>query len=212
MAFFTPKRAALPVQLGAAHAASSSSSQPPPTILPFTPPTAAQFPTAASNTMESGPHLECSGHERRPVHAEDFESVDLDADLNTDLVGIARRNVEGTPPPFLRLQDLRNAVNHLPTAINVALSGDELARFSGDPVAEACLFNNPWEMVTETLDSLFAADARLIDVVALVCRGANGMDGLCNWLDRCINELDIASDLLEGTIQVSRMLQAISFM
>lgn len=108
--------------------------------------------------------LEYSGEEHPLIN---FKTVNLE----TDLIEIdAQHDMEGTlpPPPPLRLRDLQNAVSYLPTFVNIALSGGELAQFSGEPVAEVCYFNDPWDMVTEALNTLFDVDAHVYDVVGLI--------------------------------------------
>ncbi|KAF7970371.1 hypothetical protein HWV62_24292 [Athelia sp. TMB] len=108
------------------------------------------------------------------------------------------------------LQQLQTAVRRLPISVGLALPSDELARFSGDPVAAAEGFDDPWEMVDQALNSVIGFGKNEDEISRLVRRGPLGMDGLCNWLARCIAELKVDPILLEGKMQ--RLINAIQLL
>ena len=108
------------------------------------------------------------------------------------------------------ITQLRAATSRLPNTIPLGTSTDELAHFSGDPEEELGIYDDPWEMVDQSLNAVLGYGRTTAEIAGLVQRGLNGMDGLSNWLSVCIKRLGIDPILLEGKIK--RLLDAVALL
>jgi hypothetical protein len=52
------------------------------------------------------------------------------------------------------ITQLQAATSRLPNTIPLATSTDELARFSGDPEEESGIYNDPWEIIDQSLNAV----------------------------------------------------------
>jgi hypothetical protein len=102
------------------------------------------------------------------------------------------------------------AVSNLSDSVALAKPSDDIARFSGDPEDESYSYEDPWEMVDNALNLLVGYRKSTAEVVGLIRRGQSGIDGLCNWLEICLNKLNIDAVLLEG--KVTRIKDAMKFL
>ncbi len=66
-----------------------------------------------------------------------------------------------------------------------------------------------WEYIDCMLNRVISFGKPIEELAALLKCGSHGMDGLCQWLDLCINNFNISESLLEGKIQ--RVLNAIDY-
>jgi hypothetical protein len=76
-----------------------------------------------------------------------------------------------------------------------------LAQFLAPLVIDPDEYEDAWEMVDETLNSVIGYGASVAAVAAIIQRGRFGMNGLCDWLDMCILQYGIDPKLLEGKVQ-----------
>jgi len=65
-------------------------------------------------------------------------------------------------------------------------------------------------MVDQALNAVIVYARTTADIAGLICKGRNGMDRLCNWLEVCIEVLRINPVLLEG--KMSRLLEAMALL
>jgi hypothetical protein len=139
----------------------------------------------------------------------EISPLDFDIDVHQDSdkpVFMA----QGTLPGMRMITQLRAAILQLPEAVALATPADELARFSGDPADESRNYDDPWEMVDQALNAVVGYGRTTADIAGLIRKGRNGMDGLCNWLEVCIEVLRIDPVLLEG--KMSRLLEAMALL
>ena len=65
-------------------------------------------------------------------------------------------------------------------------------------------------MVDQVLNAVVNYGRTTADIAGLIRKGRNGMDGLCNWLEVCIEVLRIDPVLLEA--KMSRLLEAMALL
>jgi hypothetical protein len=94
----------------------------------------------------------------------------------------------------------RAAALKLLDTIALAAPTDNIACFAGDPEEESCGYDDPWKMVNQALNMLVGYGKGTVEVAGLIRRGRLGIDGLCNWLEICVDKLHIDAMLLEGKV------------
>jgi hypothetical protein len=141
----------------------------------------------------------------------------LDATTQTDggtisaITPPALNSVESqTAPGTIMIAQLRAAASRLPDSVPLGIDTDDLARFSGDPEEESRYYEDPWEMVDQALNAVIGYNMGAAQIAGLIRRGKHGIDGLCNWLEACINTLRIDAVLLDG--KVKRLLDAMALL
>ncbi|KAI0042726.1 hypothetical protein FA95DRAFT_1682348 [Auriscalpium vulgare] len=116
-------------------------------------------------------------------------------------------NLLPVPSDLGLIPSLRAAAATLPSSVPLATYGDTLSRFSGEPRSELDPDDEPWEYVDKTLNVAIGYGVTSAQLADILRRGPLGLDALCNWLEKCVQDLDINAVLLEGKIQ--RLLDAI---
>jgi hypothetical protein len=104
------------------------------------------------------------------------------------------------------LQQFRALVSNLPPSVPTACPTDVLAQFGGDllamarPVIDAG--EDPWEVVIDPLlNRTIGYGKSVVQIAEIVKRGDLGMDGFCNWISVCLDELNISPLLLEMKLE-----------
>lgn len=116
------------------------------------------------------------------------------------------------PPPSQEhpslLVQLRAASRSLPPSVPLGTIDELLAQFSSDPTFEVAEIDpdERWEYINKATDRVFGYGMSAQDLAPIIRRGIYGMDGVCTWLEICVNSLGIELVLLEGRIE--RMLEA----
>jgi hypothetical protein len=104
------------------------------------------------------------------------------------------------------LQRFRALVSNLPPSVPTACPTDVLAQFGGDLLAMARPVINagedPWEVVIDPLlNRTIGYGKSVVQIAEIVKRGDLGMDGFCNWISVCLDELKISPSLLEMKLE-----------
>ena len=151
----------------------------------------------------------------QPVDSEHMSAFGEVPGIGSDLDTYLEAHELPTTAPEVSLgvnmiTQLQVATSRLPNMIPLATSTDELARFSGDLEEASGICDDPWEMIDQSLNAVLGYGRTTADIMGLVRRGPNGMDGLCNWLSVCITKLNIDLALLEGKVQ--RLLDAMALL
>jgi hypothetical protein len=108
------------------------------------------------------------------------------------------------------IAQLRAAALKLPDTIALATPTDNIACFAGDLEEESCAYDDPWEMVDQALNILVGYGKSTVEVAGLIRRGRLGIDGLCNWLEICMNKLCSDAVLLKG--KVTHLIDAVALL
>lgn len=188
------------------------------------PSTSASEPPRLSSNLNSTDHESTSNlivfEEPRNEELQGFELMEhshspIDVDTyENNLMSPSIPHVDKSSPSESMLSQLRRATTRLPESIAFASPSDTLARFSGDPEAEAetyaAEYEDPWEMVDKSLNAVIGYGKTVAEIANLIRRGTLGMDGVCNWLEICLDRLHISPDLLEGKMQ--RFLDAMALL
>jgi hypothetical protein len=98
-------------------------------------------------------------------------------------------------PTSTLFQSLRNCIVTLPTSVPLASKADLLARFSGDPTLEVEVGEDPWESLDPALNSAIGYGASVGEIARIIRRGNYGMDGMYQWLVKCVVELKVNEGL-----------------
>ena len=104
-------------------------------------------------------------------------------------------------PTSALFQSLRNCIATLPTMVPLASKADLLARFSGDPMLEVEAGEDPWESLDRALNIVIGYGASVGEIAGIIRRGDYGIDGMYQWLKKCVVELKVDEGLLEMKIQ-----------
>ncbi|EDR01766.1 uncharacterized protein LACBIDRAFT_333030 [Laccaria bicolor S238N-H82] len=133
-------------------------------------------PTASSSTSTSLTpiHLFPTIPNRGPVRL---------APLSNDPHPITLGEVSSTH--ITLLNRFKAAINALPLVIPIGINSEDLAAFSGNPVALIDPDNKPWEVLDQVLNWF----------------GRFGMDGMYDWVKACVEGLHIGEALPKGKIQ-----------
>jgi hypothetical protein len=96
----------------------------------------------------------------------------------------------------------------IPLSVAEGRRDEPLATFSGDPaLAFEGLGDDLWTAVDRALNPVIGYDVTAIEISYIIRRGFYGMDGLCSWLECCVERLGVDPCLLEG--KIGRLLSAI---
>ena len=117
----------------------------------------------------------------------------IDNDENT--------NTNPLAAPQTLLEKLCQVINNLPYSVQLGVSTDTLAHFSGDPHSELEEGDEAWEMVDRALNQVIGFGATIEDISGMIQQGEFGMDRMLNWLTICICQLNINEVLLEMKIE-----------
>ena len=127
-----------------------------------------------------------------------------------DVDGTESSAVHDMDVPSL-LQRLSQLASTLPVTIPLAGPDDILARFANDPRDSVLPGEDPYETVIDrALSNSIGYNKDVIEVMQIIRRGALGIDGFCEWVRICIEEMEIAVPLLE--IRVSKVCEAMKMM
>lgn len=116
---------------------------------------------------------------------------------------------QGCIPPAIAvlLGQLRYASQQLPESVPLASENDVLAQFSmhlpmiGDD-------NEPSQILNQALQSVFRYQATIEELAPLVRRGSSGIEGLCDWFEKCGRKFRQRADLLIHEDKLERLLKA----
>ena len=108
------------------------------------------------------------------------------------------------------LNQFKAAIDSLPLVISIGINSDDLAAFSGNPVALIGPDDEPWEILDQVLNWLISYGATPEGIQSIIQWGQFGMDGMYKWVKACIKDLHINELLLEGKIQ--QLIEAMEFM
>jgi hypothetical protein len=174
---FFPKRNA-PIT---PHATTSSSTMPAPPLL------SGSHSNISALTKSSSVHVEAIDVDMFPQEASD--GGPLSPDPKPSLIH----------PSLQRLQDL---ATRLPSSIPLGQISDTIAIFSHDPRLNLVTDEDPWEtLVDPTLNRVIGYGKQTVEIAGLIRRGEYGIDGFCNYIKICINDLNIAPALLETRLE-----------
>ena len=104
-------------------------------------------------------------------------------------------------PPSALFQSLKNCIDTLPTTVESASKTNILARFSGDPILEVEEGTDPWESLDPALNIVVGYGASVEEIAGIIRRGDYGMDGMYQWLKKCVTVLNVDEVLLEKKVQ-----------
>jgi hypothetical protein len=139
----------------------------------------------------------------KSAHDDGSDSADVVAPIDVDTYDdtmIQFGDSMGVSLGAQLLAQLRAAASNLSDSIALAKPSDDIARFSRDPEDESHSYEDPWEMVDNALNLLVGYGKSTTEVVGLIQRGQSGIDRLCNWLEICLDKLNIDAVLLEGKV------------
>jgi hypothetical protein len=88
------------------------------------------------------------------------------------------------------VKQLWDATAKLPESQLIATRDDELFRFSGDAYEQFKNYEDPWEGIDKELNTIIGWSREPEDIAKIIRCGPLGMDGLCNWLEVCINRFE----------------------
>ena len=109
-----------------------------------------------------------------------------------------------TPSIIQRLVQLTST---LPNAIDEAGPDDILARFNSNPRLDVVDNEDVYEkLVDGMLNNTIGYQKTPQDLVPIIHRGPWGMDGFCQWIGICVNEMGVSVALLD--VQLEKMCKA----
>lgn len=104
-------------------------------------------------------------------------------------------------PTSTLFQLLQNCIATLPTMVPLASKADLLAHFSGDPTLEVKAGEDPWESLDLALNLVISYGISVGEIAGIIQHGDYEMDGMYQWLEKCVVELKVNEGLLEMKIQ-----------
>ncbi|TDL20018.1 hypothetical protein BD410DRAFT_899810 [Rickenella mellea] len=158
--------------------------------------TAAQIPKPPK-VPSPAPVLSTSRIPNNPVENDHPDIIDL-VDCEEYVTEHSETQTRTSLPTLS--ERLRSLAASLPASVPVGTRDDVLALFSGNPreLASGCTGDDAWEAIDPVLNRVIGFGKTSPELVPIIRRGPLGIDGLCSWLEICINELGINSALLEG--------------
>ncbi|KAE9394828.1 hypothetical protein BT96DRAFT_998151 [Gymnopus androsaceus JB14] len=109
--------------------------------------------------------------------------------------------LEGTASSSTGLtKPLRHLAVQLPLSVPIAEPTSAISAVTGDP---CLLVSDPveaWEILNPIIHSVFGYQSTADSIAHLVKRGPFGLDGFCNWVDACVEKLNVDEALLEPKV------------
>ena len=85
--------------------------------------------------------------------------------------------------------------------VKSALKTHLLACFSGDPTLEVEEGSDPWESLDPALNIVIGYGASVEEIAGIFWHGDYGMDGMYQWLKKCVMVLKVDEVLLKKKVQ-----------
>jgi hypothetical protein len=95
----------------------------------------------------------------------------------------------------------------LPLSVPIGRQDEPLACFAVNPENLVQAGQDAWEDVIDpTFNQVIGFGRTTVEIAGFIRRGEYGMDGFCNWTEKCLECLHIAPSLLE--MRLERVAQA----
>lgn len=107
---------------------------------------------------------------------------------------------EATSSSTSLTKSLRHLAVQLPHSFPIAKPTSVISAVTGDP---CLLVSDPleaWEILNPIIHSVFGYQSTANSIAHLVERGPFGLDGFCDWVDACIEKLNVDEALLEPKV------------
>jgi hypothetical protein len=166
-------------------------------------PTASAQPSASSSQIASDADLPSDDEIQASGPVQTLKSQSkFQPDRQPDL-----EIIEVPAPSALLISRLRNLAANLPASVPLGSENEPLSCFATSPVDSIPPGEDAWEsVINPTLDRVIGFGKSTPEIASFIRRGPLGMDGFCNWITACIEDLGISTDILEGRLE--RVMQA----
>ena len=92
-------------------------------------------------------------------------------------------------------------IQQLLTTVKSALKTNLLARLSGDPTLEVEEGSDPWESLDPALNIVVSYGTSVKKIAGIIWCGDYGIDGMYQWLKKCVTMLEVDEVLLKKKVQ-----------
>lgn len=164
------------------------------------PPPSYQAPLAPQLLAPKTPTPTPASTSRTVLSTDNKGVIDVDAISPPSLCN--RTGVSGMTSTHPLMTRLRTISTHLPESVPVGQESEPFAVFSGDSRDSIMADEDPWESVIDScLNRVIGFGASTCQIADIIRRGPFGIDGFCQWIEICLVELQISSELLEMRLE-----------
>jgi len=143
--------------------------------------------------LPSDNEIEASG----PVQTQSELYIQLDQQPDLEIIEVPTR-----APSALLISRLHNLTANLPASVPLGGENEPLSCFATSPVNSILPGEDAWEsVINPTLDRVIGFGRSTPEIALFIRCGPLGMDGFCNWITACIEDLGVSADILEGRLE-----------